>query len=208
LAKSRSSQESDSEDDEESLLRRLAEGDRAARERLFRLYRPRLRRAIQARLGTMERPGIDPSDIVQTAMQVATKRLGTYLNSPAIPFFPWLYVLTFDQLKKALGKIKVRSPRMLSDESSARIADILVHPDPSPSEAAMRGELCRSVRQAMESMNPTHREILVMHYDEGLKLSEIAIILGIEGSAAKMRHLRAIQEMKRLLGDSGREFAG
>jgi RNA polymerase sigma-70 factor, ECF subfamily len=141
-------------------------------------------------------------------MQVATKRLDAYLARPAIPFYPWLYVLTFDQLKKTLGKVNVPSPRMISDESSARIADLLVHPGPSPSEAAMRGELCRRVRRAIERMNPSHREILVMRYDEGLKLSEIAMILGIEASAAKMRHLRAIREMKRLLGESGREFAG
>jgi DNA-directed RNA polymerase specialized sigma24 family protein len=47
-----------------------------------------------------------------------------------------------------------------------------------------------------------------MRYDDGLKLTEIAVILGIAESAARMRHLRAIEEMKELVGDWGREAAG
>jgi RNA polymerase sigma-70 factor, ECF subfamily len=208
MAKSRLPQDSDSEDlDEDALLRRLADGDRAARETLFQLYRPRLRRAVQARLGQRGRAGIDPSDIVQTAMQVATKRLNTYLANPSIAFFPWLCVLTFDQLKKAFKGIAL-SPRSITDESSGRIADLLVHSGSSPIDAAMRGELRRAVRRAVERMNPNHREILIMRYDEGLKLTEIAKILGIEASAAKMRHLRAIRDLKHLLGETGRGFAG
>jgi DNA-directed RNA polymerase specialized sigma24 family protein len=47
-----------------------------------------------------------------------------------------------------------------------------------------------------------------MRYNEGLKLTEIAAILGIGESTARMRHLRALEEMKGLVGDWSREAEG
>ena len=49
------------------------------------------------------------------------------------------------------------------------------------------------------------REILVMRYLEDLSFSEIAAILEIGESAAKMRHLRAIEKICSVLksDDSG-----
>src|SRR5262245_14062927 len=87
--------------DVEALLDRIAEGDREARERLFEQFRPRLCRIVRARLGKRARALADASDIVQKAMAVAAKRLDEYLARRPISFFPWLYVLTRDQLHKA-----------------------------------------------------------------------------------------------------------
>jgi RNA polymerase sigma-70 factor (ECF subfamily) len=55
-----------------------------------------------------------------------------------------------------------------------------------------------------ESLAPASREILVMRYLDDLKFPEIAAILGIGESAAKMRHLRSIRDIRlRLDGSSG-----
>jgi len=48
------------------------------------------------------------------------------------------------------------------------------------------------VREATNGLKPEYREVLIMRYDEGLKLTEIAAILGIGESSPPMPHLRAI----------------
>jgi RNA polymerase sigma-70 factor (ECF subfamily) len=89
----------------------------------------------------------------------------------------------------------------VSDRSAARFADQLIDSGTTPSGQAMRKERHRKVRNAVARLKAHRRELLVMHSDEGLKLTEIVAILGISESAARMRHLRAIEEIKRLLGE-------
>jgi RNA polymerase sigma-70 factor (ECF subfamily) len=203
--------------DAEMLLRRIAEGYRSARERIFEQYRPRLWRIVRSLLGKRNRRALaDASDIGQKAMAVAAKRLDDYLARRPLPLFPWLCVLTRDQICKArkerkhpgadMGQIPV--PAALADESSRRVTDILIDTGTTPSHAAMRNELRRKVRDATTQSKPEHREVLVMCYGDGLKLTEIAAILGIGESAARMRHLRAIEEMNSLLGDWDGEATG
>jgi RNA polymerase sigma-70 factor, ECF subfamily len=189
-------------EDVEALLRRIADGDREARERLFKAYRPRLARIVRARLGKGNRRALaDASDIVQKAMSVAVKRLDEYVAKRPMPVFLWLYVLARDQLRKAREKDARHGRQGLAEESACRIKGIVVDPGPSPSSQAVRDEMARKVREATKQLTPEHCEILIMRYDDGLKLTEIAAILGIGESAARMRHLRAIEEMKRLVGD-------
>ena len=191
-------------DDEhvEALLRRIADGDRVARERLFEQFRPRLARTVRAMLGKRDRGGLaDASDIVQKAMAVAVKRLDDYVAERPMPVFAWFYVLARDQIGKAREKDARRGRLRLTEESAGRISRLVVDPGSSPSKQAMRDEVARRVREATKKLKPEHCEILLMRYNEGLKLIEIAAILGIGKSAARMRHLRAIEEMKRVVAN-------
>jgi RNA polymerase sigma-70 factor (ECF subfamily) len=54
-------------------------------------------------------------------------------------------------------------------------------------------------------MAPNDREVLVMCYLEGLPFAEIAAILGITEGAAKVRHVRALERIRKLTGDAGGE---
>jgi RNA polymerase sigma-70 factor (ECF subfamily) len=193
----------------EAMLRSIAAGDCAARERLFAQYRPRLAEIVRARLGRRgPRAVADASDIVQKALAVATKRLDDFIARRPMPVFRWLYALTRDQLGKAHKKQLVPVSIALADRSANCIANILADSGTTPSGNATRNELRRVVHEAVKQLKSEHREILIMRYNEGLKLTEIAAILGIGESAARMRHLRAIEEMKGLLGDRGSGATG
>jgi RNA polymerase sigma-70 factor (ECF subfamily) len=190
----------------EAMLRSIADGDRSARERLFAQYWPRLAAIVRAKLGRRSpRTLADASDIVQKAMAVAAHRLNDYIARRPMPVFPWLYALTRDQLGKARKQHRATVSLVLVNDSADRVADILADSGTSPSGNAMRNEVRRQVRQAIKRLKSEHREILVMRYNEGLKLTEIAAILGVGESTARMRHLRALEEMRGLLGDSNRE---
>jgi RNA polymerase sigma-70 factor (ECF subfamily) len=82
------------------------------------------------------------------------------------------------------------------------LVDRLVDSASGPSRALEHEERRKRLHRALESLAPAAREILVMRYLDDLKFPEIAAILGIGESAARMRHLRALQDMKEHLDDS------
>jgi RNA polymerase sigma-70 factor, ECF subfamily len=63
---------------------------------------------------------------------------------------------------------------------------------PGPAELAERDETCRVVRQAVEALAPPYREVVLLHYWEGMPLSRIAAYLGLPLTTAKwrLRHAR------------------
>ena len=48
-------------------------------------------------------------------------------------------------------------------------------------------------------LSPNDREVLVMCYLEELNFGEIAAALGISENAAKLRHFRALERVRKLL---------
>ncbi len=58
---------------------------------------------------------------------------------------------------------------------------------------------------AVERMDEADREILGLRYLDRLAFDEIAAVLGIGLSAAKMRHLRALERLRGLLEELGVE---
>ena len=58
------------------------------------------------------------------------------------------------------------------------------------------------VNAALQAINPTYREVLVMRYLEELSLREIAECLGSSESAIKSRHVRALKQLGNALNQS------
>ena len=195
--------------DTELLLRRAEEGDAAARGRLLARHQERLRRLVGFRLDRRLAARVDPSDVVQDALADAARDLGGYLRDRPLPFYPWLRRLAWERLVK-LHRRHVQARRRsvlreepaappLPDESALELADRLLTRAASPSEAAVREELKRRVRAALNGLPDRDREVLVMRYLEGLANAEIAAALEISEGAVKMRHLRAIGRLRSLL---------
>jgi RNA polymerase sigma-70 factor (ECF subfamily) len=81
------------------------------------------------------------------------------------------------------------------DDGSSGVAS-----DTTPGHDLLREERRQHVREALKRLAQPDREILVMRYLEDLSFPEIAAILEIGESAAKMRHLRAIEKIRIVLG--------
>ena len=73
--------------------------------------------------------------------------------------------------------------------------------EPSPSNALQQSELQAHVRQVLEQLPETDREVLVMRHLEQMFVSEIAAALSISESAVKMRRLRAVRKFRQLLSN-------
>jgi len=66
----------------------------------------------------------------------------------------------------------------------------------------MRQEFAERFHAAVETLGEADREIIFMRHGEQLTNSEVAEILGLSQPAAAMRYLRALRQLKEILGDA------
>jgi RNA polymerase sigma-70 factor (ECF subfamily) len=200
-----------SEPDTEELIERVARGDGAARQQLLARHRARLRQMIAVRLDRRVAARVDPSDVVQEALADAARKLSAYVRERPLPFYPWLRRLAWERLVK-VHRRHLRTRRRnasreepgvlnLPDESAAELAQRLVSFGSSPSRQLLRAELRERVRAALADLGERDREVLVLRYLEQLSTRDVAAVLGISEGAVKVRHLRALERLRRLLGD-------
>jgi RNA polymerase sigma-70 factor (ECF subfamily) len=199
----------------EQVLRSAMNGDAQARAELLDLHRGRLRRMVAIRLDRRLAARVDASDIVQEAMRDAFERLPEYFADPQIAFYPWLRRIAWDRLmdvyrqhiaaeKRSVLKERAWIPD-LNEESVVELAQSLVTNSQNPGQQALRAEMEERTLRALVALKPQDREILVLRYMEQLEVAEIASVLGISQTAVTSRHLRALQRLRRLMGDVSAE---
>ncbi|MGD9634997.1 MAG: sigma-70 family RNA polymerase sigma factor [Pirellulales bacterium] len=199
----------------ETLLRQAAGGDAAARAELLALFRSQLKRMVSMRMDRRVAARFDASDIVQETLKDAHNRLPEYFADPQLPFYPWLRRIAWDRLvdmyrshigaeRRSVLREQSGLPK-LNDESTAELANSIVTSSSNPVRRAMLAEMSSRTKSALLQLKPHDREILVLRYLEQLTVEEIAGVLGISQTAVTSRHLRALQRLRRLLGD---EFGG
>ncbi len=194
----------------DDLLRRAKAGDTAALGVLFAHYRDRLRKMVRLRLDRRLTRRLDPSDVLQEAFLDVARRFPEYAAAPAVSFYVWLRTLTGQRLidlhRQHLGA-KMRDAGQevslyrgaLPQASSASLAMQLLAGLTSPTQAAVRAEMQLQLQEALNTMDPMDREVVVLRHFEELNNMETAAVLGIEPSAASKRYLRAIRRLKVIL---------
>jgi RNA polymerase sigma-70 factor, ECF subfamily len=193
--------------DTDELLRRCADGDPSATAKLLDRHRDRLRRLVAIRVDTRIKARIDPSDVVQETLATAHRQLPEYLSKRPLPFYPWLRRIACDRLadlhrrhlRAQMRSVKREEPLGLSDDSAIALAQRLLAPESSHLGRMIRRELLERMHAALEILNPTDREMLILRHLEELDTRETAAVLGINESAAKLRHLRAVERIQKLL---------
>ncbi|MFO0846690.1 MAG: sigma-70 family RNA polymerase sigma factor [Gemmataceae bacterium] len=197
--------------DTDALLAQAAGGDADARNRLLARHRDRLSRMVACRLDRRLAARVDPSDVVQEVLAEADRKLDRYLQDQPLPFFPWLrqlaweHLVVLDRRHVRAGRRSVRREEMgvlaLPEESAALLADRLVTSATSPTQVAVREELRRRVRAALDALPERDREVLVLRNLEGLSVEQTAEVLAVTASAVKMRHLRALERIRAVMGE-------
>lgn len=194
------------------LLDRARAGQPAAVNDLLERHRAGLRRMVDARLDHKLARRIDASDIVQDVMFEASQRLTDYLRDPRMPFSLWLRQLAQDRVidmhrrhvvagRRSLNREQTASQGAGDDRSSLELAAQFRDPELTPAAHALREELREQFLMAMDQMDETDREILMLRHFEQLTNSEAAELLGLSEPAAGMRHLRALRRLREILGD-------
>jgi RNA polymerase sigma-70 factor, ECF subfamily len=192
------------------LVDRAANGDQQAWAELYTRHQPRLRSMVAVRMDRRLRGRVDPSDVIQEACLVASKRLAEYAADPAMPFYLWLRWITgqrlLDEHRRHLGT-QARGPhRELSlyhgafpEATTADLAAHLLGRFSTPSSTTLRIEQKIRLQEALNTLEPIDREILALRHFEELTNGEAALVLNLDKSAASKRYARALLRLKEVL---------
>jgi RNA polymerase sigma-70 factor (subfamily 1) len=196
-----------------AMLEKAARHDLSAVDRLLACHREPLRRMIAARLDRSVGQREDASDVVQSVLLEASRRLTDYLQNPALPFPLWIRQIARDRLidvnrrhrlaaRRSVARERPISAHAFIDRSSLDLAMELRDPQATPAADAIRRELVERFHAALEGLGEDDREILLLRHFEHLSNSETARTIGLSEAAAGMRYLRALRRLRTVLGTS------
>ena len=103
---------------------------------------------------------------------------------------------------KARAAVVYLDPETLSLVSDARAADaedMAAETPPAPDAIAAAGEDAEAVREAIASLSPSMREVIVLHYFENIPVARIASVLRVSQDAVKCRLYYARKVLARRL---------
>jgi RNA polymerase sigma-70 factor (ECF subfamily) len=196
----------DSRTDQE-LLDAARNGDEGALAVLVERHRDRLERMVRLRLDRRLQGRVDPADVVQEAYLAVRGKFPQYSADPRLPFFLWLRLEVGQKLvdlhrfhlgtqMRDAGQEVSLHQGALPQVTSLSLAEQLLGKLTPASQAAMRVELKLRVQEALNSMDPHDREVLILRHFEELSNAEAAHVLGIKPSAAVNRYVRALKRLK------------
>lgn len=182
--------------DDAQLLEGLRRGDRAAFEQLVRTYGSYLYRAARRIAGS----DADARDAVQDALLAALNKVGDFAGRASLG--TWLYRLA---VNATLMRMRSRNRRRevsfedlvepltgIREEPAWRFAE-------SAESSIARGEVRAAVRDAMDQLGATYREVLLLRDIQGHDTREVAALLGETEANVKVRLHRARAALKKLL---------
>lgn len=115
-------------------------------------------------------------------------------------FGTWLFTVARNLF---LDSIRRMSPAMglnldgLSETSE--LAETMASAAPSPFDLQSQSEESARVARAMDCLSASHREVLVLRFQEDLSLDEIATVVAAPVSTVKSRLYRGMEELKEKL---------
>ncbi len=198
------------EPDTDQLLTLAHAGDSMARQHLLMRHQEQLRHMITLYLDPRLSARIDSSDVLQEAMACAAGRLSDYLETRQIAFYPWLRAIVREALidthrrhvraqRRSVYK-EEQFPGPVSDTSAMHLANQLISSQTSASQRLDLQEAMHRVKQGLETLSPSDRDIVLMRCVEQLSTKEITEVLGITETAAKSRIRRALQKLAHIVG--------
>ena len=196
--------------DERELVQSSKGGDQEAFGVLVRRYMPR----ALAFARQMTRNSEDAQDLVQEAFVKAYRMLGGFKGESS--FYTWfmkvLSNLCLDHLRKEAVIRRVfffQTPRE-DDEDGWDLMEQI--PDPKragmPDAGMEQKELRAALNKALRALPGRQRAVFLLKHDEGMKLSEVAAVLGISEGAVKAHMVRAVAALRKGMKDYGSKRHG
>lgn len=152
----------------------------------FHAQYERLIRALYLLTGHPE----DAEDLAQEALARVFERWDRVqgMESPS----GYLYAVAFNLNRRRLRRLLRRSTVQVFDQAS---------PTDSPVDPSLSAAVAHDVRQALKSLPPSQREVLILVEWLGLEPQEAGSFLGIAPGLARVRLHRAKQAVRHRLGE-------
>jgi RNA polymerase sigma-70 factor (ECF subfamily) len=173
---------------DEEIIRRVQQGETKLFGAIFERYYAPLARYFR-RLGVAEH---ELDDVLSETFTKAFARVDSFRPEGGRRYVPYLYAIARNLVTDRLRE-RGRSPELTVLEEAFQ------EPDPhsvEPLEAVLNREELARIRGAMERLNPSDREIIILSYDRQLSCREIMEVMGKPSITSVTTHL--YKAMKRL----------
>lgn len=168
------------------LLAKVRGGDRAAFERLYRMYHPRLTRFLHT---LVKRPTL-VEEVLNDTMMVVWNRPDSFHGASKLS--TWLFSIAYRKAMKALRK---------QDEPVEDFeAEHRVSLDPTPDESSGRERVRQLLLEAVAELSPAHRAVVDLTYFHELGYREIAAVVECPVDTVKTRMFHARRHLRKKLG--------
>lgn len=168
------------------LVLRCQAGDKSAFDELLTFYQMRLWRYLFHTIGDRELA----EDVLQDVFLIIYRKIG-WLSEPKL-FRPWAYRIASREAFRALRKRSRYRAEPLDEQTLETAAD-----DPGP--AGLGRELVWRLPAIIKRVSPASRPVLVLHYLEGLSISETADVLDISPGTVRSRLAYGLAALRREL---------
>jgi len=162
-------------------------GDAAAFRVIFERYAPLLLRAMLRELYVRE----EANDLVQqTFLQLHRARADFDAGQK---LKPWIFTIAMNLKREYFRRKKRRPERSLE-------AEVGLEPTVGALGAA-RVDAQRTLSRVMGNLPADQREVIELHWLDGLEFPEVALVVGASVSAVKVRAHRGYVRLRQALGD-------
>jgi RNA polymerase sigma-70 factor (ECF subfamily) len=186
---------------DEQLITRAVEGDRAAMDELLAKYEGQIYRFGLRMCGSEE----DARDVLQETLLAAFKGVKGFRGQANLS--TWLFTVARSFCIKARRR-HVGEPAATESLDTPKVRS-LPEGSPSPDQAAHAKEIGRALHSAVQALTPEHREVILLKDVEGLSAEETAAVLGESVAGVKSRLHRARMALRETLTTlMGTEGAG
>ncbi len=177
------------ESTEAELIRRVCDGNPEAFEELVRPYE----RLVYVTAISILRNQADAEEVAQEAVLKAFSRLSSFRAE--CKFSTWLVQITYNEARMRLRKDRRHLYESLDERPQEPEADYwpkdFADWRPIPSELLENSEVREALQNAINSLSPTYREVVILRDIQDLSLKDVATILGVSEGAVKTRLHRA-----------------
>jgi RNA polymerase sigma-70 factor, ECF subfamily len=184
-----------------NLWSRPIEGNHAALEELFSRYRGRLYSTALRVLGNPD----DAEDALQDGMLAAFRSLNTFEGRSQLS--TWLTRIVVNAALMQRRRCRV-SPMVSIDQSVQQdnrpLAEDLCDPAPNPEEIYIRREQLQRLEQALRAVSEVRRRAWWLRHVQGLKIREIAAIVGLPVGTLKSQLSRVRRMLRREVRETRR----
>jgi RNA polymerase sigma-70 factor, ECF subfamily len=178
----------------EALAQGLRRRDPELLDRLIEEYQYRLFRYLTYITGNQERA----EDFFQETWIRVLERGHQY--DGRYKFESWLFTIARNLVIDWERHKKTQSLDALTDPDEGTPMEFAAQDDASPLNLVLLGERGARIRASLGQLPAIYREVLLLRFQEDMKLEDVSRVLAIPLSSVKSRLYRALNALKKVLG--------
>lgn len=176
-------------DDPQQIISQAKKGDKRAFEKLYKMYYVPIFRYTYLRIQDKQ----EAEDIVQEVFMKVYKSIENYSDQGKDPL---AYFFTIAR-NKVIDFYRKKKDISLDENFTA--AERLESPKDAPEELLEQNENAKIVNLAIQSLNDTQREVVILKFINGFDNDQIAKMLGKREDAIRQIQHRALKALKQKL---------